>query len=80
VGVVRGLPALEARARDGRRDDMTDETLQRMDAFYDHLDACERCRERPFDPCQIGARLLKDAAAGLTIPEAHEADSSRGTP
>ena len=26
--------------------------------FHAHLDVCERCRERPFDLCPIGAAYL----------------------
>lgn len=40
-------------------------------AFYDHLDACKRCRERPHDLCAIGAQLLKatcDGFAGELAP------------
>lgn len=26
--------------------------------YHAHLDACERCRERPYDLCQVGADAL----------------------
>ena len=32
------------------------------DAFHAHLDACQRCRDRPFDLCSSGALLLRTAA------------------
>lgn len=35
--------------------------------FHDHLDACERCRARPFDLCPEGARKLAEAAAGVSL-------------
>lgn len=28
-------------------------------AFDDHLSVCERCADRPFNPCPTGARLLR---------------------
>lgn len=28
------------------------------DKFHDHLDACEQCRNKPFDLCPVGAALL----------------------
>lgn len=31
-------------------------------AFHAHLDACQQCREHPFDLCSTGAVLLKAAA------------------
>lgn len=34
-----------------------------VDAFHAHLDACERCRTRPFDLCAVGAPLLARAGA-----------------
>lgn len=36
--------------------------------FHDHLDACERCRARPFDLCPEGARKLAEAATGVVQP------------
>ncbi len=33
-----------------------------VDRFHDHLDKCERCRERPFDLCSAGAVLIQAAA------------------
>lgn len=32
--------------------------------FHDHLDACERCRENPFNLCPTGDALLVAAALG----------------
>lgn len=29
--------------------------------YHAHLDACERCRTRPFDQCAVGNRLLEAA-------------------
>ena len=31
---------------------------KKADAFHDHLDACEQCRENPFDLCEVGKPLL----------------------
>lgn len=36
-----------------------------VDEFHRHLDTCERCRTRPFDLCQEGATLLKEAGGGV---------------
>lgn len=30
--------------------------------YHVHLDACDRCRERPFDLCAAGAELLRQEA------------------
>lgn len=32
-------------------------------AFHDHLDACQRCRDNPFELCAHGARLMREAIA-----------------
>lgn len=37
-------------------------------AFHAHLDACERCRTKPFDLCAVGARLLE--AEGSKVADA----------
>ena len=26
--------------------------------WHQHLDGCAQCRERPFDPCRVGAKIL----------------------
>lgn len=31
--------------------------------FHAHLDACRQCRDRPFDLCSTGDRLLRATAA-----------------
>lgn len=33
-----------------------------IDRFYEHLDSCRRCANKPFDLCPEGAKLLKEAA------------------
>lgn len=43
--------------------------LAAADAFHAHLDACERCRERPFDLCATGAQLLVATAQALPSDE-----------
>jgi hypothetical protein len=35
-----------------------------VNGFHAHLDVCERCRERPFDPCAVGAEALQREALG----------------
>lgn len=42
-------------------------TTAAIDAFYAHLDACEQCREHPFDLCPVGGPLLM-ATAGPSKP------------
>jgi hypothetical protein len=37
-----------------------------IDKFYEHLDACEQCRNHPFDLCLTGDKLLIKAATTLT--------------
>jgi predicted anti-sigma-YlaC factor YlaD len=32
-------------------------------AFYEHLDRCRQCRDRPFGLCEAGGDLLTRAAA-----------------
>lgn len=32
------------------------------DAFHAHLDTCARCANQPFNLCEVGARLLKEAS------------------
>lgn len=32
--------------------------------YHSHLDVCRRCRERPFDLCPEGGKLLSAAALG----------------
>lgn len=32
--------------------------MTNADKFHAHLDACERCRTKPFNLCATGARLL----------------------
>jgi hypothetical protein len=44
-------------------EDKADETRQ---IYHRHLDDCERCRTRCFDPCPEGARLLLLAAREAT--------------
>ncbi len=46
-------------------------------AFCEHLEQCSRCRENPFDLCDVGAGLLKLAATG--IPQMVVTESSRQT-
>ncbi len=36
--------------------------MNKRDAFYDHLDKCQQCREKPFELCAIGDGLLSRAA------------------
>lgn len=36
----------------------------RIDMFHDHLDHCARCREHPFDLCQLGNKLLWSVVDG----------------
>jgi len=31
------------------------------DKFHAHLDECEQCEKHPFDLCEKGARLLREA-------------------
>lgn len=33
--------------------------------FHAHVDQCQRCKERPFDLCELGAQLLKDTASAV---------------
>ena len=33
-----------------------------VDRFHAHLDACEQCREHPFDLCATGSELIQVAA------------------
>jgi len=28
--------------------------------YHEHLDECSRCREEPFNPCELGKGLLMD--------------------
>jgi hypothetical protein len=35
-----------------------------VNGYHAHLDVCKRCRERPFDLCQIGAEALRREALG----------------
>jgi len=37
--------------------------------FYNHLDSCTQCRERPFSLCRLGAQLLAAAAITHDGPE-----------
>ncbi len=34
--------------------------------FHTHLDACQRCRDHPFDLCAVGDRLLQEAGQKAT--------------
>lgn len=34
--------------------------------FNEHLDICKRCREQPFNLCEVGARLLREAVEAPT--------------
>lgn len=43
-----------------------------MNAFDTHLDACERCRTRPFDLCATGVHLLEQQATGRPGVAFHE--------
>lgn len=47
------------------------------DEFHAHLDVCTQCEKNPFDLCEIGARLLREAGEkaakflrekGITVP------------
>ena len=38
------------------------EQYDRINKFHAHLDICEQCRKHPFDLCEVGAKLLKEAA------------------
>ncbi len=31
------------------------------DPFHEHLDACEQCRDQPFNLCETGAKALDDS-------------------
>ncbi len=35
-----------------------------LDAFHEHLGACEQCRSHPFNLCTAGRALLARAAMG----------------
>lgn len=49
------------------------------DKFHAHLDACEQCREHPFDLCLIGASLLASSLDGNGLssmtPQRKDADA-----
>jgi len=45
---------------------VTDITRGRIDSFHAHLDACQQCRDNPFDLCPTGAKLLRAAASGVS--------------
>ncbi len=36
--------------------------------YHAHLDVCTRCTNQPFNPCEVGAALLKGTAFGATTP------------
>ena len=36
--------------------------------FHSHLDVCKRCRERPFNLCPDGERILKAEIDTLQMP------------
>lgn len=48
---------------------MADEKFQTAsEQFHAHLEACKQCEDHPFQLCQVGERLLREAvAAGLPI-------------
>lgn len=39
-----------------------EEEVNYIDKFHAHLDACEQCRNHPFDLCPLGAAYLEVAA------------------
>jgi hypothetical protein len=38
-----------------------------VEDFHAHLDACERCRTRPFDLCSVGADLAERVGIGFSV-------------
>lgn len=38
-----------------------------IDAFHAHLDGCAQCRDRPMQPCEQGAELLRIAATSIPL-------------
>lgn len=51
---------------------MTSSTPASHDAFHAHLDACERCRHRPFDLCDVGNALLRAVGDGGAVAPVSE--------
>lgn len=41
-------------------------------AFHRHLDACQQCREHPFDLCGAGSFLLQQAVKNANVPSPKE--------
>lgn len=44
----------------------------KINKFHCHLDICERCRNNPFNLCEVGAKLLRQSAKDIfaeTFPE-----------
>lgn len=37
------------------------------DAFHDHLDICQQCREHPFQLCSVGTDILRSAATACPV-------------
>ena len=45
-----------------------------IDKFHEHLDKCSRCRNRPFDLCPTGQKLIE--AVGKNV-RTHDPDDIR---
>lgn len=45
-----------------------------VNAFHDHLDGCEQCREHPMNLCAKGVRLLYGEDYPVTPFGAHASD------
>lgn len=51
----------------------------KTDKFDGHLDECQQCREHPFALCEVGERLLKEAAVAPSFGVAENPHLSEAT-